>query len=147
MSVSKYFKDKLNKLEASINPTIKQTFDRNKSLIIDQQTYEQWYKGEDQKGSNLVPSYALSTKVVKKRKGQPFNRVTLNDTGDLYKSVKVDAQTNSMIISANVEYYKYLVAHYPKNQILGLQDVFLRQFVTTKVLPNLKKKFKDIISQ
>jgi len=147
MSVSKYFKGKLNKLEASINLTIKQTVNRNKQTIINQQTKKQWNFGEDKNAFFLAPSYAYSTYLVKKRKGQPYDRVTLKDTGDLYKSIKVDAQINSFIISTNSDYFQYLVNRFEGNQLLGLQDEFLKQFVTTKVLPNLKKKFKDIISK
>ena len=41
MGVVDRFNRKLRQLEAAINPTIKETVDRNKPLIIDQQTEEQ----------------------------------------------------------------------------------------------------------
>lgn len=145
MGVVSRFKKKLKELEKAINPTIKKTIDSNKPLIIDQQTNEQLYEGKDSNDKNLQPSYALSTKIAKRRKGQITNRVTLKDTGDLYKSIKVDAKTNEFIISANVEYFKYLVNHYSSNIILGLNEDFLDKFTKKKILPNLEKTWKAII--
>lgn len=145
MGVVDRFNKRIDELEKAIYPTIQRTVNRNKGDIIDQQTNEQMYKGEDSKGMQFVPSYALSTINAKKRKGQPTNRVTLKDTGDLYKSINVDAKTTEFIISANVEYFKYLVLHYSSNIILGLKREYLTEFVNTKVLPNLEVEFKKII--
>ena len=147
MSVINRFEKKLKQLKDSINPTIQDTVNRTKPLLIDEQTNEQMYKGEDSNGKQFIPSYALSTKVTKRKKGQPFDRVTLKDSGDLYKSIKVVAKTNEMIISANVEYFKYLVTHYDQNTILGLQPDFLEKYTKQLILPNLKKKWKAIIKQ
>ena len=126
MSVVNRFKKKLIELEKAINPTIEKTVNSKKPLIIDQQTNEQLYEGKDANDKNLQPSYALSTKIVKRKKGQPTDRVTLKDTGDLYRSVSVDAKTNEFIISANTEYYKFLVNHYSSNIYVahGNQKIF-----------------------
>jgi len=145
MSVIRRFEKKLMELKKAINPTIEQTVNRTKPLIIDEQTNGQMFKGEDANGKQFVPSYALSTKVVKKKKGQPTNRVTLKDTGDLYDSIKVEAKTTEFIISANVEYFKYLVTKYDQNIILGLQEDFLEQYTKQAILPNLKRKWIQII--
>jgi hypothetical protein len=145
MGVVETFNRKLRAMEKAINPTIQQTIDQNKGLIIDQQTDGQMYEGKDSNSKDLIPSYALSTKITKQEKGQPTNRVTLKDTGDLYSNIKVDAKTTEMIISANTEYFKYLVIHYPTNQILGLEQSFLNEFVDKKVLPNLAIKWASII--
>jgi len=145
MSVVRRFEKKLMELKKAINPTIEQTVNRTKPLIIDEQTNGQMFKGEDSNGKQFVPSYALSTKVVKKKKGQPTNRVTLKDTGDLYDSIKVEAKTTEFVISANVEYFKYLVTKYNQNIILGLQDDFLEQYTKQAILPNLKRKWIQII--
>jgi hypothetical protein len=147
MSVVNRFTKKIKALEKAINPTIKKTIDSNKPLIIDQQTDEQLYKGKDADSKDITPDYALSTKIVKRKKQQPTDRVTLKDTGDLYRSIKVDAKTNEFIISANVEYFKYLVTHYSKHKLLGLNAEFLEKFTKHKVLPNLEKTWKAIIKK
>ena len=145
MGVIERFNRKLKQLEKAINPTIQQTINQNKLLIVDQQTEGQMFEGKDSNDKNIVPKYALSTKIIKQKKGQPTSRVTLKDTGDLYGNIKVDAKTNEMIISANTEYFKYLVAHYPSNTLLGLNREFLNNFVDKKILPNLLKNWETII--
>ena len=147
MSVVNRFTKKIKALEKAINPTIKKTIDSNKPLIIDQQTDEQLYEGKDSNNKDIKPNYALSTKIVKRKNQQPTDRVTLKDTGDLYKSIKVDAKINEFIISANVEYFKYLVVHYKSNKLLGLDDTFLEKFTKSKVLPNLEKTWKAIVKK
>ena len=150
MTVVSRFTKTVKQLQRSINPTIKKTVEENKALIIDQQTDEQLYEGKDSDDKDIRPSYALSTKIIKTKyrsPSQPTDRVTLKDSGDLYKSIKVDAKTNEMIISANVEYFKYLVTHYSSNKLLGLNDKFLEKFTKKKVLPNLEKTWKAIIKK
>ncbi len=134
-------------MEAAINPTIQETINKNKPLLIDEQTNEQMFKGEDSQGQQFVPSYALSTTIIKKKKGQPTNRVTLKDTGDLYSSIDIQANTTNMIISANIEYFKYLVVHYDQNIILGLQRPFLDEFTNRVIAPAIGKKWTQIIRQ
>lgn len=147
MTVVRRFARKLKELKDSINVTIQQTVNKTKPLIIDEQTNGQMFKGEDSQGKQFIPSYALSTKIIKQKKGQPTNRVTLKDTGDLYKSISVDAKTTEFIISANVEYFKYLVTHYDQNIILGLQEEFLEQFVNQLVVPQLRRNWQRIIKE
>lgn len=146
MAVSE-FKRKLKELEAIINVTLKETIDKNKDVLIDIQTNDQINKGEDSNGKQFIPKYAISTKLIKKRKGQPTNRVTLKDTGDFYKSIEIDTSTTQAIITANVEYFKYLVAHYDGNIILGIQNDLMREFLKEYFRPNLKKNFRAILSK
>jgi hypothetical protein len=148
MNAADKLRMRVKELQKSINPTIQTTVNQNKPLLIYYQTGEQWYgKGEDSKGFDIVPSYALSTIKSKRNKGQKTSNVTLRDTGELYKSIKIDARTNEMIISANVEYFKYLVLHYGSNVLLGIQRSNLKKFVENEVLPNLKQEFKAIIAK
>jgi hypothetical protein len=150
MSVVSRFTRKIKALEKAINPTIKKTIDSNKNLIIGQQTDEQLYEGKDSEDKDIRPKYALSTKIIKTKyrsPSQPTDRVTLKDSGDLYKSIKVDTKTTEFIISANVEYFKYLVKHYSSNKLLGLDDDFLDKFTKKKILPNLEKTWKSIIKK
>jgi hypothetical protein len=141
-----YLQKQVDKMEALIYPTIQTTINENKPEIINQQTDVQLYvEGKDANDLSLVPSYAISTVKAKKRKGQKTSNVTLKDTGALYASVTIDALTTEMIIATNKEYFKYLVVHYKNNQILGLQDSFLKSFTKTKVIPNIAKQYKKII--
>jgi len=137
---------KLRELKAVVNPTLKQTIDRNKGVLIDQQQ-TQMNKGRDAFNVSLIPSYAESTIKQKKRKGDPFNRVTLKDTGELYRSIQIDTTTTQAIISTNVEYFKYLVDHYDTNIILGIQSEFLNEFLNKYFKPELRKAWEQILKR
>ncbi len=81
MSVVGRFKRKLKQLEDSINVTIKKTIDSNKPVLIDMNTKDQLFNsGEDASSKKLVPSYATSTKIIKRKKGQKISNVTLKDS-------------------------------------------------------------------
>jgi len=63
-------------------------------LIIDLNTEEQLFQGIDSQGRELADidvggPYAPITVAIKRTEGQPFDRVTLKDTGDFYKSFDV----------------------------------------------------------
>lgn len=134
----------IKELESSVFPTLKNTIDRNKGVLLDKQE-DQLDDGKDSLGISFIPSYAESTIKTKKRKGQPTDRVTLKDTGDLYRSLNIETNSNQMIITANVEYFKYLVRHYDSNIILGLEKEFLRDFIIKYFKPELLRTWRQII--
>ena len=141
------FNAKLLELKDSINKSIKISISTNKAVLIEQQTDGQFDKGQDSQGIQFVPKYAFSTKVAKRKKGQPTDRVTLRDTGKLYDNIDIQAQTTQAIITANVEYFKYLIAHYDNNTILGIQTEAMKDFLNEFTLPEIEKNFKTIIRQ
>jgi hypothetical protein len=112
---------------------------------VDQQTEGQFDKGQDSNGTQFVPSYALSTKIIKKNKGQPTDRVTLKDSGDLYGNITIQANTTNAIIETNTDYFKYLLVHYKNNSILGIQDEAMEEFLIDYTLPEIEKNFKQIL--
>ena len=139
------FNAKLLELKNSINKSIQISINTNKAVLIEQQTDGQFDKGQDSQGIQFVPKYAFSTKVAKRRKGQPTDRVTLRDTGKLYGNIDIQAQTTQAIITANVEYFKYLITRYDKNTILGIQTEAMKDFLNEFTLPEIEKNFKTII--
>ena len=147
MGVVETFIKRLDQMKASINVSIKASIDSNKKVLIEQQTEKQMNKGKDANSISLVPSYADSTKRVKRGKGQPIDRVTLKDTGRLYKGINIKANTKQLVISTEVEYFGYLVNLYRNNQILGIQEAPLRKFVEEYTFPEIKKNFKAIIKK
>jgi phage gpG-like protein len=136
---------KLKDLEAAINPSIQKAIQKNDAVLIFEQTEEQFNRGEDANGMQFVPSYADSTIAYKKRKGQPTNRVTLKDEGDLYQSIQIEANSTQAIISAEIDYFFPLVSHYENNQILGIQPKAMRSFLIQYMYPILEKNWKDIL--
>ena len=72
-----------------------------KNEIIRLNTREQLFsKGIDSDGVSLG-TYAPFTVREKERKGQPTNRITLEDTGEFYQSFRVSANRVSITIDAN----------------------------------------------
>lgn len=147
MTVVSKFNKKLKEMKASIDKSIQTSIAKNEKVLTDQQTEGQFDKGKDAFNISIVPSYATSTKKIKQGKGQPTNRVTLKDTGELYSKVNIQANTTEAIISANVSYFKYLVTHYGNNQLLGIQDDAMRKFLIKYTLPEIEKNFKAIIKK
>lgn len=133
-------------MKASINPSIQKSINSNKEVLIDQQT-DQFDKGKDANNISIVPSYALSTKKIKQSKGQPTDRVTLKDTGKLYDSINIQANTTQAVISTNVNYFRYLVSHYNTNKILGIQEQATEDFLEKYTIPEIEKNFKAIIKK
>lgn len=78
-----------------------------RNLIIQLNTKSQLYQqGIDSQGIKLSEytrnnGYSNYTKAIKEAKGQPTNRITLNDTGEFYKSFRVQRDGNSIKIVAN----------------------------------------------
>ena len=66
----------------------------------------------------------------KREKGQPFNRITLNDTGQFYKSWQIKLQNMSYIISADDVKEGVKITSLIKNgtDILGLNEENTKKF-------------------
>ena len=78
---------------------------RVKDLIIEMNTQDQLYeKGIDALSMDLKSiggDYSDVTKDVKSYFNEPYEHITLKDTGDFYKSFRVKAINGSIIISAD----------------------------------------------
>lgn len=99
--------------------------------IIELNTRDQLYrKGINSEGESLG-QYSEFTKDIKYDKGQPYDRVTLYDTGEFYKSFRIlwGGSDGSLIISANT--FKDdtdLIVEWGR-EILGLTDESLTKLV------------------
>jgi hypothetical protein len=135
----------VERLRTSINPSIRTSVDQNKNVIKKMQTDEQMFSGINASGNAITPDYAKSTINYKKRKGQPFDRVTLKDSGDFYDSIEIEARTDDFVISTQITYSIYLVSKYA--EILGITDKNLQTFINNYTLPIIKQNFNDIIAE
>ncbi len=135
----------VERLRTSINESIRTSVDNNKTVIKTMQTEEQMYIGINASGNAISPDYADSTINYKKRNLQPYDRVTLKDSGDFYDSIEIEARTDDFVISTQITYSIYLVTKYA--EILGITDTNLQTFVNTYTLPIIKKSFDDIIAE
>lgn len=148
MGVVERFKQKLKQLEASINPAIKSTIDANEAVLIRMNTKKQLHRdGKDAEGVKLIPSYAKTTKIIKKKKGQKISNVTLKDSGDFYEGITIETTTTQAIFNTNADYYIWLAKYYNTGAILGLTAENKKEFISKYIEPTIKKNFKSIISK
>ena len=87
---------KARAMERSINPTIRKTINSNKRAIRTQITERQWYLGVDADNEVIEPFYTPFTVELKNLAGQLSDRVTLRDTGALYRSITVKAHKETV---------------------------------------------------
>jgi len=78
---------------------------RVKDLIVEMNTQDQLYdKGINSQGQDLKSiggDYSNVTKNIKSYFNQPYDRITLKDSGDFYRSFKVRVVNDTIIISAD----------------------------------------------
>lgn len=132
-------------IEKSIFEGLRESIDQNKDVLITQQTDGQMYKGLTKLGTPISPDYAESTKTRKRYKKQPYDRVTLRDTGDFYDSIDIEAKDTEFVISTPISYSIYLVKKY--DDIFGIIDEFMSKFVESYSLPIIKTNIDDIIAK
>lgn len=109
------------------------------NLVIELQQL-QLNEGKRGDNSEITPEYTPFTKVIKRAKGQPSDRVTLKDSGDFWKSIKTsptdsfvelyatDKKTNELLAK-----YGELVLGLNKTNITILQGKF-KDYIITKIL-------------
>jgi len=100
------------------------TMRETKTEFLDWQK-EQLFAGKKKTGGSITPPYHPVTILHKKLKGQPYDRVTLKDTGVFYESLFLVINRDSMtysVVSSDIKSNK-LLAQYGAN-VLGLGGVF-----------------------
>lgn len=103
---------------------------------------EQMNKGLRSDGSEILPSYTALTIEIKKEKGQPTDRVTLQDTGDFYRGVYVDVEGDKITSFSSDEKAAKLNKKYSKakGNIFGLSNPFKREYLNEKLRPKFKAR-------
>tara|TARA_R100000541_G_C1858296_1_gene78791 strand:- start:206 stop:613 length:408 start_codon:yes stop_codon:yes gene_type:complete len=94
--------------------------------------------------------YADSTIKVKKRKGQPTNRVTLKDSGDFYDSWVVSANNNGFVFTSDPTKGDYsLFDDYDENLVFKTMDEEtldkLYDHFTLRIINKLNQKLYDTL--
>ena len=72
----------------------------------------QLFNGKDSNGDEMSPSYADSTIERKRRKGSPYDRVTLKDEGDYHESLEIDFGPSSFLMGSQDTKAIYLERRY-----------------------------------
>ncbi len=125
----------------------KDSVNKNEKFITNMNTKDQLYK-EGVNSDNVkiwsYRKYRPLTIKIKKRKGQPFNRVTLKDTGRFHSTFKVQAYNTKFEILSNSPLKKRLVKKYGR-KIFGLtesnKDILSKRLKIT-ILKDIHKRLK-----
>lgn len=114
-------------------------------FVAEDQMYDRGEKAVDGKPAPILPLYSKRTIQRKKKKGQPYDRVTLRDTGRFHKSLRVHYTADGFYVfspSGSVRYLKYIEARYGKD-IYNLQRDNLKMVLREQAW--LKKRIVDEI--
>ena len=121
---------------------------------------EQLWNGINSKGENITPPYTEMTIEIKERKGQPSERVTLNDTGDYYEGMYLDIVDNELVVmnhdaegvvpsveksvsvDSTMPVSLQLLAKYG-DDVLGLDEVSQQQYVDNALIDAMRENFTE----
>ena len=82
---------------------------------------ERLFHGTNADGSEIVPEYKPSTVMIKKKKGQPTDRVTLFDKGKFYGAFTMEREGDNVLFTSEDSKTKKLEEKYGE-RIFGLTD-------------------------
>lgn len=138
---------RLRKFKDIIDQELKDEIMRNEEVIVkmvaEEQLYEYGIEGRGIEIASYKP-YAPRTIKKKQRKGQPYDRVTLRDTGEFHKSLKVVFDDNGFYVTSTDDKAQYLLERYGKT-IFRLTDENLKILLNEYIRPSLKAKLKNFI--
>jgi len=109
---------KLKKFRVELDQVILDLVRNQEQKVIEMNT-DQLMSGIDGNGKQIAPPYAISTIVRKKRKGQPYGRVTLRDQGDFHSSFGVEYMGDEFQIINDDPKAVYLIRRYGED-VYGL---------------------------
>lgn len=135
---------RLRRFKEILDEELKDIMLDNEDIIIgmvQEQLYNQGINGRNKFIADYAP-YAPRTIKNKKRKGQPYDRVTLRDTGKFYNSMKLRAVRAGFGINATDPKADDLIEKYG-SAILRLTNENLSILLWTYVRPELVRRLKN----
>lgn len=121
----------------------------NDNILIDMNAQDQLFaKGVNRLGARIdeYRPYSPFTIRVKIEKRQPYDRVTLKDTGEFYDSFYVETAEDRFYIKASDEKTDWLIEKYGA-EIFGLTNESLAEFINDYVKDEAAKKVKEILNE
>lgn len=121
----------------------------NDNILIDMNAQDQLYaKGVNRLGIRIdeYQPYRPLTIQVKIEKRQPYDRVTLKDTGEFYDSFYVETAEDRFYIKASDEKTNWLIKKYGA-EIFGLTNDSLAEFINDYVKDEAYNRVKEILNE
>jgi len=134
----------INIVKAGVLNAVKKSIEADKHVIEDDITDDQmWSKGIDGFGKSLG-EYSPYTKKIKSTKGQRIDHITLRDTGEFHKSIKVILTSAGVQITSDPvkEDGTNLINEYGE-AILYLTESNLNEFKNDFLKPDLLIYFRN----
>lgn len=128
--------------EASITEGLLEIVRDNDHYAIDL-NIAQMEEGKDSKDRPIVPEYTETTVEYKKLAQQPYDRVTLNDTGEFRKEMVLDAARFPLNITSRDKKTAGLIGKYGKD-IFGFTKDSLKNF-GEQIIGQVKEYFRNLI--
>lgn len=122
--------------------SIRQTETQNESELIKAQQ-DQMYAGLLATGLKIKPPYKRRTIAIKRRKGQPTDRVTLKDKGDFYSGIQVTIGTKVIGFTSRDRKTSMLEEKYTKD-IFGLNKKSVKKFRPSFIMSMAKNIIKTL---
>ena len=138
---------RLRRFNEILDQELKDEIIRHSDTIIAMITQDQLYElGINGRGQVIMEYMPYRPRTIKKkiRKGQPYNRVTLKDTGKLYKSLHLEFDDKGFFVKANDDKAKYLLKKYGRT-IFRLSNENLTYLLNNYIRPSLKEKMKNYL--
>jgi hypothetical protein len=110
--------DKVSRLRANFRTHLQDAMRQTQDIAIGM-NQDQMYAGIRSDGSEISPFYTYYTIQEKKRKGQPYDRVTLRNLGNFYDGMYMQFESIGWSILSTDEKAARLEAKYG-NKIFGL---------------------------
>ena len=136
---------RLRKFEEVLAKNLAKEMHANEDEIIEMiqhQLYDKGINGAGVEIKSYMP-YKPSTIRKKQKKGQPFDRVTLRDTGQWYNSLVLVDDIEGFFITSTVAKNKYIKQKYgPKVVRLTNENLSI---LLNKIRPVLKVKLEEYI--
>lgn len=138
---------RLRKFKPILDLELKNEILKHEDIIVKMITQEQLYdfgiEGRGIEISSYSP-YRPRTVKYKIRKGQPYDRVTLKDTGEFYASLHVECDDEGFYVTSSDDKSQFLLKKYGKT-IFRLTDKNLKVLLHDYIRPSLKQKMKEYI--
>lgn len=136
---------RLRKFKDILDEELKDEIMKHEDVIVQMVTQEQLYEeGIEGRGIEIMSyqPYTAGTIKVKQRKGQPYDRVTLKDTGEFYNSLHVEFDDEGFYVTSTDDKAKYLLARYGKT-IFRLTNENFSELLSDYIKPSLQEKLKE----
>jgi hypothetical protein len=121
---------------------VRESLEEEKKYTVDLNR-EQLSRGMNADETPIEPGYKPRTVAIKKRKGQPFDRVTLKDTGDFHRGMKLSTFQKEFVLSSTDWKINILVPKYGA-RIFGVPQSKkheLQQRLKPRLIKAVKSKF------